>query len=399
MTLTSSNAQQSPYSLEIYIDRATLPTVQQAAMLVGSQSSNPKLICWQRHPIDNKALLQRINAKSFSSIAPLCQHATEVLSSHQSSHVTIYGNTYWSKDLARLIRHLSQISGVEIKQLELVDDGSSEYQKMFHWQRLSLSKQIQDLQAGLENLKSYLTDGDNSLIRLLTRHSNKLPRRISSIFNWHHLFPTTYHMLRMDYLDKPELSQLKRYLDGNTQQIRWDYMSNSLFSEEQQSLFYQLLNVSLEDQALIQARDRQQQAEFMFIGVDSTSASGELQTKVIADSRQESGLIPQINAKKMLFKGHPFAKFNQVIVDAHQMDEMPSMIPFETLIMTGNLPKKVGGMASSLYFSLPNNYHIEYIVFSGSKKDLEEHALLQIMLYLKVISPERVYFSEQFKSD
>jgi len=394
--VTSSNSQQSPYVLEIYIDRATLPTVQQAAMIAHNQSQNPKLICWQRHPVNNEALLKGINATSFASIALLCQHAEKLLASHAHSHITIYGNTYWSKDLSKLIRHLSRISGVEINKLELIDDGSSEYQKMFHWQKLSLSTQLNDLQTGLNNLKSYLTGHDNRLVRLLTRHSNKLPRRISSFFNWHHLFPTTYHMLRLDYLDKPDLSQLKRHLGDNTQQIRWDYISNNIFNAEQQSLFYQLLNVSAKDQDLIQVSESQPKAEFIFIGVDSTSASSELQTKVIADSRQESGVIPQINAKKMQFKGHPFANFNQAIIDAHQMSQMPSMIPFETLIMTGNLPQKIGGMASSLYFSLPDDYHIEYIVFSGSKLDLKEHALLQIMLYLKVITPERIYFSEQF---
>ncbi|MCL1095326.1 hypothetical protein [Shewanella kaireitica] len=398
MASSSSNAQQSPYVLEIYIDKATLPSVQQAAMIAHNQSQNPKLICWQRHPVNNEALLKGINATSFASIASLCQHATKLLAGHPHSYITIYGNTYWSKDLARLIRCLTRISGVEIKKLELIDDGSSEYQKMFNWQRLSFDEQTRDLATGLQNLKSYLSGSDNKLLRLLTGHSNKLPRRISSFMNWHQLFPTTYHMLRMDYLDKPELHQLKQYLANNTQQIRWNYIADNLFDDEQQSLFYQLLGISLAEQNQLKT-GRQQQHDFMFIGVDSSNASSELQINVIADSRQESGVIPTITAKKMLFKGHPFADFNQTIVNAHQMGEMPAMIPFETLIMTGNLPQKVGGMASSLYFSLPKNYHIEYIVFTGSKQDLEEHALLQIMLYLKVISPERVYFSEQFKPD
>ncbi len=367
-------------------------------MIVNNKSHNPKLICWQRHPVNNETLLQRINATSFGNIASLCQHATKLLADHPHSHITIYGNTYWSKDLARIIRHLTRIPGVEINKLELIDDGSSEYQKMFYWQRLSFDEQTRDLTKGLKNLKSYLRGSDNKLLRLLSGHSYKLPRRLSSLMNWHRLFPTTYHMLRMDYLNKPELHQLKLHLDNNTQQIRWNYIADNLFDDEQQSLFYQLLGLSQAEQQQLKT-GRQQQHDFMFIGVDSSNASSELHINVITDSRQESGVIPTITAKKILFKGHPFADFNQTIVDAHQMDEMPAMIPFETLIMTGNLPQKVGGMASSLYFSLPKNYHIEYIVFSGSKQDLQEHALLQIMLYLKVISPEKVYFSEQFKSD
>lgn len=375
-----------------------MPSVQQATKIANNQNQHPKFICWRRHPVNNEALLKGINAASFVSITSLCQHATKLLAGHHHSHITIYGNTYWSKDLARLIRYLTRISGVEIKKLELIDDGSSEYQKMFSWQRLSFDEQTRNLATGLQNLKSYLSGSDNKLLRLLAGHSNKLPRHLSSFMNWHKLFPTTYHMLRMDYLDKPELNQLKLHLDNNTQQIRWNYIADNLFDNEQQSLFYQLLGISLAEQQQLRT-SRQQQHDFMFICVDSSNASSELQVKVIADSRQESGVIPKLTAKNMLFKGHPFADFNQTIIDAHQMGEMPAMIPFETLIMTGNLPKKVGGMASSLYFSLPKNYHIEYIVFSGSKQDLEEHALLQIMLYLKVISPERVYFSEQFKSD
>lgn len=42
-----------------------------------------------------------------TSIDNIHQRATEILSAHNNSHVTIYGNTYWSKDIARLIRKIT----------------------------------------------------------------------------------------------------------------------------------------------------------------------------------------------------------------------------------------------------------------------------------------------------
>ncbi|AQS35373.1 hypothetical protein Sps_00153 [Shewanella psychrophila] len=207
------------FNLEIYIDRATLPTIQQIAMIVANKSPHKKLIYWSRHPLTDRELLKCINGESCCSIDNIHHRVTELLSSYDNCHVTIYGNTYWSKDIARLIRRISKLPGINIKKLELIDDGSSEYQKMYTWESLGLSAQIKSLTQGQNNLQNYISGSSNRIVRFLTGKSNKLPRSIESIFNWHQLFPTTYHMLRMDYLEKPELKQLKKHLMGNTKQI------------------------------------------------------------------------------------------------------------------------------------------------------------------------------------
>ncbi|AQS35372.1 hypothetical protein Sps_00152 [Shewanella psychrophila] len=135
-----------------------------------------------------------------------------------------------------------------------------------------------------------------------------------------------------------------------------------------------------------------QENSFMFIGVDSTTASSDFQIRVISDSLADKGVIPAIGKINLVFKGHPFADFNHEIIDAHKMQEMDSKIPFETLIMAEILPQKIGGMESSLYFSLPENYKIEYIVFEGTADDIEKNALAQIILHFNVITPQQIFF-------
>lgn len=378
-------------NLEIYIDRATLPSIQQMAMIVANKSPDKKLIFWSRHPLTDRKILKDINGESCSSIDCIHQRVTEILSAYNNSHVTIYGNTYWSKDIARLIRKISKLPGINIKKLELIDDGSSEYQKMYLWENLGLSAQIKSLARGKNNLQSYISGNENRLVRFLTGKSNKLPRSIGSIFNWHQLFPTTYHMLRMDYLDKPELKQLKKHLMGNTKQIKWDYISSNSFTLEQKLLFYKMINFKPEN------AHYDPKNSFMFIGVDSTTASSDFQIRVISDSLSDKGVIPTIGKTNLVFKGHPFSDFNHEIIDAHKMQKMDSKIPFESLIMAELLPQKMGGMESSLYFSLPENYKVEYIVFKGTADDIEKNALAQIMLYLNVITPKQIFFSNQFK--
>ncbi|NRD72057.1 hypothetical protein HQQ94_02120 [Shewanella sp. VB17] len=378
-------------NLEIYIDRATLPTIQQMTMIIANNSSHKKLIYWSRHPLTDQNILKNINGESCSSIDNIHQRLIEILSPRDTCHITIYGNTYWSKDIARLIRKISNIPKINIQKLELIDDGSSEYRKMYTWESLGLNNQIKSLTQGENNLKSYISGSENKVIRFLTGKSNKLPRSIGSIFNWHKLFPTTYHMLRMDYMEKPELRQLKEHLQGNTKQIRWDYISSHSFTHEQKTLFYRMINFKSEN------FNYHKKNSFMFIGVDSTTTNSDIQIRVISDSLSDQGVIPSIGKTNLLFKGHPFADFNDKIIDAHKMQSMNSSIPFETLIMAELLPQKIGGMESSLYFSLPQNYKIEYIVFEGTADDIEKNSLVQIMLYLNIITPQQIFFSNQFK--
>ena len=58
-------------TLEIYIDRATIPTLQQAIHLAKSNSNNRKFIFWDRFKNQNHSDFKCLNANFFTSLSSL----------------------------------------------------------------------------------------------------------------------------------------------------------------------------------------------------------------------------------------------------------------------------------------------------------------------------------------
>nr|WP_276516366.1 hypothetical protein [Shewanella sairae] len=88
---------------------------------------------------------------------------------------------------------------------------------------------------------------------------------------------------------------------------------------------------------------------------------------------------------------------NNMILNAFKdMINIPASISFEVLMMTGSLPDKVAGIASSLYFTIPAD-KVDFIVFTSSEDitDREEalkSPLVQVMMTLGIVEEESVQF-------
>ncbi|MGR6646766.1 sialyltransferase, partial [Avibacterium paragallinarum] len=89
---------------------------------------------------------------------------------------------------------------------------------------------------------------------------------------------------------------------------------------------------------------------------------------------------------------------NDYIISKTGAEKIPANIPFEVLMMTNSLPDYVGGIMSTVYFSLsPKN--IDKVIFLGSEKiknenDAKSQTLSKLMLMLNVITPEQIFFEE-----
>ncbi|MDF4981249.1 hypothetical protein P3565_23050, partial [Vibrio parahaemolyticus] len=130
---------------------------------------------------------------------------------------------------------------------------------------------------------------------------------------------------------------------------------------------------------------------FIFIGSNSATATAEEQINIISEAKKENSSIitNSISDYDLFFKGHPSATFNEQIINAHDMIEINNKIPFEALIMTGILPDAVGGMGSSVFFSIPQEVKNKF-VFYKSGTDIENNSLIQVMLKLNLINRDNI---------
>ncbi|MGL4668360.1 MAG: hypothetical protein ACRCWR_10580, partial [Saezia sp.] len=166
-----------------------------------------------------------------------------------------------------------------------------------------------------------------------------------------------------------------------------DYFNG--FSQKQKELFYDLTGFTpekIKDQYSSSPNEN-----FIFVGTNSGTATAEQQIKIIAEAKKTNSTIidKSINGYDLFFKGHPSADYNQQIIDAHDMMEIDNKIPFEVLIMTGTLPDAVGGMGSSVFFSLPKTIENKFVFYKAGV-DFENDSLIQVMIKLGIVNADDI---------
>ncbi|MGR6649969.1 sialyltransferase, partial [Avibacterium paragallinarum] len=127
--------------------------------------------------------------------------------------------------------------------------------------------------------------------------------------------------------------------------------------------------------------------------------NAKLQTEILESFIKPNGKFYLGDDIKIFFKGHPKGDdINDYIISKTGAEKIPANIPFEVLMMTNSLPDYVGGIMSTVYFSLsPKN--IDKVIFLGSEKiknenDAKSQTLSKLMLMLNVITPEQIFFEE-----
>ncbi|CAH1547241.1 Alpha-/beta-galactoside alpha-2,3-sialyltransferase (plasmid) [Vibrio harveyi] len=381
---SDSSPENTSSTLEIYIDSATLPSLQHMVKIIDEQSGNKKLINWKRYPIDDELLLDKINALSFSDTTDLTRYMESILLIGDIKRVVINGNSLSNYNIVGVMRSINAL-GLDLDvEINFYDDGSAEYVRLYNFSQLP--------EAERELLVSISKNNILAAVNGIGSYDSGSPE---NIYGFAQIYPATYHMLRADIFDTDlEIGLIRDILGDNVKQMKWGQFLG--FNEEQKELFYQLTSFNPDK---IQAQYKESpNKNFVFVGTNSRSATAEQQINIIKEAKKlDSEIIPNsIDGYDLFFKGHPSATYNQQIVDAHDMTEIYNRTPFEVLAMTSSLPDAVGGMGSSLFFSLPKTVETKFI-FYKSGTDIESNALIQVMLKLGIITDEKVRFTTDIK--
>lgn len=364
-------------ALEIYVDRATLPTIQQMTRIVAEQSKNIKLISWARYPINDKELLSSLNAYSFTDKQKQTDQAIILLTeNHDIKNVVIHGNTLWAIDVINIIKAIKN-AGVNVNiELQLYDDGGAEYVRLYNFSMSSESEQEYKISLSEAHISSSIS-GIQAFVN-----------STENIYGFGSLYQTTYHMLRSDIFNTDlTLSTLHNTMKNQIQQMKWDYFKK--FNLKQKEMFYALTGFN--PVVLKNQYTESDGKNFIFVGSNTGTATAQQQIDIISEAKKSGSEIIEssIEGYDLFFKGHPSATYNQEIISAHNMTEIYNKIPFEALIMTDTLPHAVGGMGSSVFFSLPNSVENKF-VFYKTGTDIQNTPLIQVMLKLGIVSSNNV---------
>ena len=358
--------------LEIYLDRATLPTIQQMTQIIESKSTNVKFIAWQRYQIKNVPLLESLNAIFFTDRQKQIDAVISYLRENDKiNNIVIHGSTFWSVDVVNLIKSIrNEDINVNIE-LELYDDGGAEYVRLYDFSMLDTAEQEEQIAQAELNISSSING--------LEEFTSTIP----NMFGFGRLYKTTYHMLRADIFETTlNLGALKKSLDNSIHQMKWDYFKGFTLKQKEQFYAFTEFNPELLKKQYAESNKK----NFIFVGTNKGTATAQEQINIISEAKNTNSIIIEnsIADYDLFFKGHPSADYNQEILTAHNMTEIYNKIPFETLIMTETLPDAFGGMGSSVFFSIPKTVENKFI-FYKSGTDIEKTSLIQVMLKLGII--------------
>nr|BAI49484.1 alpha-2,6-sialyltransferase [Photobacterium leiognathi] len=394
--VTQTNLTVVAPTLEVYVDHASLPSLQQLMKIIQQKneySQNERFISWGRIGLteDNA---EKLNAHIYplagnNTSQELVDAVIDYADSKNRLNLELNTNTAHSfPNLAPILRIISSKSNILISNINLYDDGSAEYVNLYNW------KDTEDKSVKLSDSFLVLKDYFNGI-------SSEKPSGIYGRYNWHQLYNTSYYFLRKDYLTvEPQLHDLREYLGGSLKQMSWDGFSQ--LSKGDKELFLNI--VGFDQEKLQQEYQQSELPNFVFTGT-TTWAGGETkeyyaqqQVNVVNNAINETSPYYLGREHDLFFKGHPRGGIiNDIILGSfNNMIDIPAKVSFEVLMMTGMLPDTVGGIASSLYFSIPAE-KVSFIVFTSSdtitdREDALKSPLVQVMMTLGIVKEKDVLF-------
>ncbi|MCG9962551.1 hypothetical protein [Shewanella cutis] len=383
-------------TVEVYIDHASLPTLQQLMHMVeehDKDDTTKRFVSWERVKLSETAQ-DILNAKFFNIVnnnisTQFIDAIVNYAKNKNRVNVKLFSNTAVSiTNLSPIIKALKSSANATISKINLYDDGSFEYMDLYSWKESDSKIELLDRDSIL--LKSYL-DGE----------SDVRPQAMSARYNWHRIYNVNYNFLRKDYLDvEPKLNDFREYLGDSLTQMQWDQFSKMPLYKQKL-----LLSIVGFDKAKLQSQyDSSSLPNFVFTGT-TTWAGGETrefyakqQVNVINNAINETSPYYLGRDYDLFFKGHPRGEdINDYIISSFEdITNIPASVSFELLLMTGMIPDKVAGVASSLYFTIPAD-NVDFIVFTSSEDitDREEalkSPLVQVMMKLNIVKEDNVLF-------
>lgn len=395
--VTQTNLTVVAPTLEVYVDHASLPSLQQLMHIItvkNKYKQNKRFVSWARIVMNN-IQAKELNVEIFPLSAQngTSQEMIDAIKDYAISknrlNLELSTNTNGSMfNLSPIIKEMSDYNNIKISKINLFDDGSLEYVRLYNWK---------DTEGKIITLDNNIVVNKN----YLENNSAEQPTGIYANYNWHKLYETNYYFLRKDYLTvEPKLHDLREYLGGSLKQMSWDTFSQ--LSKGDKELFLNI--VGFDQEKLQQEYQQSELPNFVFTGT-TTWAGGktkeyyaEQQVNVVNNAINETSPYYLGREYDLFFKGHPRGGIiNDIILGSfNNMIDIPAKISFEVLMMTGMLPDTVGGIASSLYFTLPAE-KVSFIVFTSSdtitdREDALKSPLVQVMMTLGIVKEKDVLF-------
>ena len=373
--------------ITLYLDHATLPALGQLIhFLQNKEEDTFRIFCYNRFPLLENVIKYEMGINAFFFNVPLnsawayCpENVLTLLNDYALEEyisLEIHANLGHSLTLISPITQLAQKNkNIHIDHLHLYDDGSKEYLDLESLKHTNLHYL---LNISLMDMHAYLKKAGVTLTN-----------PIIAQYLGGHFYPTTYHLLKKDYFIKTDFIQpIFQQIEQNCLSI--DFSERTLSAQNKDCLCKMVgLNESLQNKL------KQSHKGFMFIGGITMYLDCEI------DYANELLKIAQKstsgNYDALFFKGHPTYlsdKFNYPILQTiNNIIEIPKELPTEVLLITGLLPSKVGGINSSIFFSLPSE-NIEHIVFTDKKyyhHEISNQKFIDILLRTECVKEEQLF--------
>ncbi|HSI57161.1 MAG TPA: hypothetical protein VLA16_06375 [Ideonella sp.] len=373
--------------LKLYIDSTSLPLVHQMADFVAG-AERPELtqwVTWLRLPLSaeqlagsNARYLPQLAAVSASFVAAVCQ----LVKQRGLRRIEIHSNLYHAwRGIVPLLRELIPLlpDARDAITLDLYDDGT-----------VGLL-QRETLKAEPDPAALIATAAQG--LRRAVFDRQPLAWGLPQSYAWHHLFETRYHLLRRDLLlrDAPGRA-LHGYFEPFAVDMQFDGLPQ--LNDAQCQRYLQLFGL---DAALAErlAPVAGRSDALLFTGTGTWDkaqnlALAENQLRAIA-ALHEGGCLPA--DWPIAYKGHPANTEHDARLMAalgEQVIALPPQVPLEVLLMAGLLPRRVAGVISTTYCTLPAG-SIEYLLCRREAvQGGAGSALVNLMLDTGMVDAERL---------
>lgn len=274
--------------------------------------------------------------------------------------------------------------------LEIYDEGSLGAYELYNISNMDL------------DINGIVKSEIDKLNRIPEQLSFSAENRIITNYLWGTFLPTTYHFLDSRYLENT--SCLRPIYQSISSYKKIDFSRYHKLDKFQKDFFLSLFGLAKEDLIYLEKYFSHHRS-FLFVGTVIFDMSQkqlmlDAHIKLIDEYVSPGGKYYVGEEITFLYKSHPAATWMEDIIKFIYPNVVfiPSSIPIELIFMMGYFPDKIGGFASSSYFSIPKE-RIHDVVFMTNENDSldddyhhEQYKLRNIFIELGVIPEENAHY-------